>query len=44
MDIWEYFSTVKFVKLHHFQHENEKKYEKVMFPRGNVDGKKVKVG
>ena len=41
MDIWEYFSTIKFVKLRHFQHENEKRSEKVMFPRGNVGGKKV---
>ena len=36
MDIWEYFSTIKFVKLRHFQ-------QKVMFPHGNVGGKKVNV-
>ena len=32
MDIWEYFSTIKFVKLRHFQHENEKKSEKSHVP------------
>ena len=40
IDNSEYFTTIKLVKLRHFQHESEKKCENVMFPRGKVGGKR----
>ena len=44
MVIWEYFSTVKFVKVRHFQHENEKKWEKKSCSRvGTLAGKRFNI-